>query len=119
MSLLFADTSLMEQMRRVVSPDDFSSPELGKIYGLCSALYNSGRTISIPALEGRLEPREMDLLASALRVNIPIDRRQQALEDYTQIIQDRPMRSKIRCFKRRRCSARIRALRNDAAVPFS
>lgn len=57
LSLLFADTSLMEQMRRVVSPDDFSSPELGKIYGLCSALYNSGRTISIPALEGRLEPR--------------------------------------------------------------
>ena len=91
LSLLFADTSLMEQMRRVVSPDDFSSPELGKIYGLCSALYNSGRTISIPALEGRLEPREMDLLASALRVNIPIDRRQQALEDYTQIIQEQKL----------------------------
>lgn len=91
LSLLFADTSLMEQMRRVVSPDDFSSPELGKIYGLCSALYNSGRTISIPALEGRLEPREMDLLASALRVDIPIDRRQQALEDYTQIIQEQKL----------------------------
>lgn len=91
LSLLFADTSLMGQMRQVVSPDDFSSPELGKIYGLCSALYNSGRTISIPALEGRLEPREMDLLASALRVDIPIDRRQQALEDYTQIIQEQKL----------------------------
>ena len=91
LSLLFADTSLMEQMRQVVSPDDFSSPQLGKIYGLCSALYNSGRTISIPALEGRLEPQEMDLLASALRVDIPIDRRQQALEDYTEIIQEQKL----------------------------
>lgn len=91
LSLLFSDTSLMEQMRQVLTPDDFSSPELGKIYGLCSALYNSGRTISVPALEGRLEPREMDLLASALRVDIPIDRRQQALEDYAAIIQDQKL----------------------------
>ncbi len=91
LSLLFSDTSLMEQMRQVLTPDDFSSPELGKIYGLCSALYNSGRTIAVPALEGKLEPREMDLLASALRIEIPIDRRQQALEDYTQIIQEQKL----------------------------
>jgi len=91
LSLLFSDTSLMEQMRQVLTPDDFSSPELGKIYGLCSALYNSGRTIAVPALEGKLEPREMDLLASALRIEIPIDRRQQALEDYTEIIQEQKL----------------------------
>ena len=91
LSLLFSDTSLMEQMRQVLTPDDFSSSELGKIYGLCSALYNSGRTIAVPALEGKLEPREMDLLASALRIEIPIDRRQQALEDYTEIIQEQKL----------------------------
>ena len=34
LSLLFADTSLMEQMRRVVSPDDFSSPELPALRAL-------------------------------------------------------------------------------------
>ncbi len=33
----------------------------------------------------------MDLLASALRIEIPIDRRQQALEDYTQIIQEQKL----------------------------
>lgn len=91
LSLLFSDTSLMEQMRQVLTPDDFSSPELGKIYGLCSALYTSGRTIAVPALEGRLEPQEMDLLVSALRVDIPIDRRQQAMEDYMAIIQEQKL----------------------------
>lgn len=91
LSLLFSDTSLMEQMRQVLTPDDFSSPELGKIYGLCSALYTSGRTIAVPALEGRLEPQEMDLLVSALRVDIPIDRRQQAMEDYMEIIQEQKL----------------------------
>lgn len=91
LSLLFSDTSLMEQMRQVLTPDDFSSPELGKIYGLCLALYTSGRTITVPALEGRLEPQEMDLLVSALRVDIPIDRRQQAMEDYVAIIQEQKL----------------------------
>ena len=91
LSLLFSDTSLMEQMQQVLTPDDFSSSELGKIYGLCSALYTSGRTIAVPALEGRLEPQEMDLLVSALRVDIPIDRRQQAMEDYMAIIQEQKL----------------------------
>ncbi|MDO4173345.1 MAG: DNA primase [Eubacteriales bacterium] len=86
LALLFADASLMQEMREHLKPQDFSSPELGKIYGYASALYNSGRNITVSALEGVLEPAELDLLASALQTQIPLDTRQKAMEDYIHII---------------------------------
>lgn len=91
LSLLFADASLMEEMREYLKPQDFSSPELGKIYGYASALYNSGRNITVSALEGILEPAELELLVSAVQTQIPADTRHKAMEDYIRIISEQKL----------------------------
>lgn len=86
LALLFSDASLLPDMREKVSPEDFSSPVLGKIYGHAIALFDSGRSITVSALEHVLQPEETELLVSALRAEIPADQRQKAMEDYIDII---------------------------------
>lgn len=86
LALLFSDSSLLEEMRDKIAPEDFSAPVLGKIYGYAIELYDSGRNVTVSALEGRLAPEEIELLVSAMRTAVPPDRRIQAMEDYIDII---------------------------------
>lgn len=86
LALLFSDSSLAEEMRDKIAPEDFSSAVLGKIYGHAIALYDSGRNITVSALEGMLAPEEIELLVSALRTAISPDQRVRAMEDYIDII---------------------------------
>ncbi len=86
LSLLFSDAALLSDMREKVQPEDFSSPVLGKIYEHAIALFDSGRSITVSALESVLQPEEIQLLVTALRVQIPADRRNRAMEDYIDII---------------------------------
>ncbi|MDO5783786.1 MAG: DNA primase [Eubacteriales bacterium] len=86
LALLFSDSSLAEEMRDKIAPEDFSSPVLGKIYGHAIALYDSGRSITVSALEGTLAPEEIELLVSALRTAVSPDQRIRAMEDYIDII---------------------------------
>lgn len=86
LSLLFSDASLLPEIREKVAPEDFSSAVLGKIYGHAAALYDSGRSITVSALEGVLTPEEIQLLVSALRSEIPADTRRKAIEDYSNTI---------------------------------
>ncbi len=86
LSLLLTDASLLPEMREKLQPSDFSSPVLGKIYEHAIALFDSGRSITVPALEVTLQPEETELLVSALGTEIPADRRQRAMEDYLAII---------------------------------
>ena len=88
LALLFSDASLMEDMRRQLKPQDFSSPELGKMYGYASALYNTGRNITVAAMEPMLEPAELELLVAAIQTQIPADTRHKAMEDYIRVIQE-------------------------------
>lgn len=91
LALLFSDASLMEEMRRQLKPQDFSSPELGKMYGYASALYHTGRNITVSAMEPMLEPEEVELLAAAVQTQIPADTRHQAMEDYIRIIREQKL----------------------------
>lgn len=86
LSLVFSDASLLPEMREKVRPEDFSSAVLGKIYGHAIALFDSGRNITVSALEQLLSPEETELLVSALRTAIPADARHKAMEDYMDII---------------------------------
>lgn len=88
LALLFSDASLMEDMRRQLKPQDFSSPELGKMYGYASALYNTGRNLTVASMEPMLEPAELELLVAAIQTHIPADTRQKAMEDYIRVIQE-------------------------------
>ncbi len=95
LSLIFSDASLLPEIREKVAPEDFSSPVLGKIYAHAIALYNSGRNITVSALEAVLAPEEMQMLASAMHNEIPADMRQRALEDYCGIIQEQKILNHI------------------------
>lgn len=91
LALLFSDASLMEEMRSQLKPQDFSSPELGKMYGYASALYHTGRNITVSAMEPMLEPEEAELLAAAVQTQIPADTRHKAMEDYIRIIREQKL----------------------------
>lgn len=86
LSLIFTDASLLADMRERIQPEDFSSAVLGKIYAHAMALFDSGRSISVSALEAVLTAEETELLVSALRTEIPADARHKAMEDYMDII---------------------------------
>lgn len=86
LALLFSDSSLIEEVRDEIKPEDFSAPVLGKIYEHVLALFDKGRNITISALESVLEPEEVQLLVSAMRIQIPADARRKAMEDYIHII---------------------------------
>ena len=49
-----------------LTPEQFSSPVLGKIYGALLAHLAQGRTLQLGALEGELEGAEIALLADLL-----------------------------------------------------
>ena len=65
-----------------LDPDCFSSPLLGRAYALLRARWEAGRSVALPALEGRFTPEEMDQLAAALQEPQPRNTAQAALEDY-------------------------------------
>lgn len=86
LALLFSDSSLIEEVQDKIKPEDFSAPVLGKIYEHVLALFDKGRNITISALESVLEPEEVQLLVSAMRIQIPADARRKAMQDYIHII---------------------------------
>ncbi len=86
LALLFTDASLLPEMREKVRPEAFSSPELGRMYQYAIALFDSGRSITVSALEQALPPEEVELLVSALQNQVPADQRHRAMEDYIDII---------------------------------
>ena len=58
------------------------------MYGYVSALYNTGRNITVAAMEPMLEPAELELLVAAIQTQIPADTRHKAMEDYIRVIQE-------------------------------
>ena len=56
------DGSLVSQTQGL-EPSQFSSPVLGKIYGILLGHLSQGRSLQLGALEGELEGEEITLLA--------------------------------------------------------
>ncbi len=50
-----------------LTPDCFSSPLLGKVYGLLRERWQTGKSVALPALESRLTPEELDQLSAAVQ----------------------------------------------------
>ncbi len=69
-----------------LSPDCFSSPLLGKAYGLLRERWAAGKTVTLPALESRLTPEELDQLTAAVQQPQARNTAREALEDCKQII---------------------------------
>lgn len=85
--LLMLDSSL-EKGVAGLTPEQFSSPVLGKIYGALLAHLAQGRILQLGALEGELEGAEIALLADLLGRPASLENGAAALADCRAVIED-------------------------------
>ena len=64
----------------------FSSPLMGRAYALLRQRWREGRGVSLPALEGRFTPEEMDQLTAIIQQPQARDTALEALRDCKQVI---------------------------------
>ena len=86
LGLIFADSSLIPELRELITPAEFSSPLLGKLYESACQLFDEGHQVAATALEQELTSGEMDHLAMVLRKPVPGEKRSQAMRDYVHVI---------------------------------
>ena len=86
LGLIFADSSLIPELRELITPAEFSSPLLGKLYARACRLFDEGHQVAATALEQELTSGEMDHLAMVLRKPVPGEKRSQAMRDYVNVI---------------------------------
>ena len=86
LGLIFADSSLIPELREMIVPSEFSSPLLGKLYESACRLYDEGHQVAATALEQELTSGEMDHLVMVLRKPVPNEKRSQAMRDYVAVI---------------------------------
>lgn len=87
LTLIFGDNTLVPYLADKITPQDFTAPVLRKLFEHALALYQAGRPVTVAALEGRLEPNELSLLARITEQPIPAER-ERALDDYIRKIRD-------------------------------
>ena len=83
--LLLLDGALAEKCRELV-PEAFSSPFLGKIYGLLLEAWSEGRAMSAASLSGQCSPEEMGHLTGILQRPEAPAHADRALADYIQVV---------------------------------
>ena len=69
-----------------LTPECFSSALLGKAYALLRERWAAGKSVSLPALESRLTPDELDQLAAVVQQPQARNTAREALEDCKRII---------------------------------
>lgn len=89
--LLMLDGSLAKAVDGL-TPEQFSSPVLGKIYGVLLSHLSQGRTLQLGALEGELEEREITLLAEILGRPAALENGAAAMADYRAVIETEQMK---------------------------
>lgn len=85
--LLFKDGMLAEQCR-ALTPDEFSSPLLSRVYQALLETHDMGRALTIPSLEGHLTPEEMWHLTTLLQKPESLAGADRSLPDYINIIKE-------------------------------
>ena len=83
--LLFLDSTLAGRCQ-ALSPEDFSSPLLARVYGAQLEADRQGRALHIALLEGQLSPEEMAHLTTLLQKPESLANAGQSLPDYIKII---------------------------------
>ena len=83
--VVLLDAELFRELDEL-TPEHFSSPLLGKAFALLRERWETGRSVSLPALEGRLAPEELDQLAAVVQQPQARGTAREALEDCKQTI---------------------------------
>ena len=91
--LLYLDPALLDGA--ALSPEDFSSPLLGRLFGLLRERAQQQESLSPAALSGYFTPEEESHLISVLQKPEAIANGKQALADYIRIIQEEKQRDRL------------------------
>lgn len=83
--LILLDPTLLDKTN--ISPEQFSSPVLGKAFRLLKERHERGSSIQLPALAGEFTPEEMSFLVETLSKPETVSRAGEALNDYIKVIQ--------------------------------
>ena len=89
--LLILDGNLVRETVGL-EPEQFSSPYLGKIYGVLRRRLQEGRAIQLGMLEGELDREEIELLAEILRQPEALENGRNAMADYRAILDTEQMK---------------------------
>ena len=89
--LLMLDPSLASEMEGL-SPEDFSSPLLGKVYGLLLRRAREGLSTQLPLLAEELTGEEMDHMAYVAGKPESLAHSRRSLADYIAVIQGEAMK---------------------------
>ncbi len=89
--LMMRDDDLYDKLS-VLSPEEFSSPVLGKIYSLLRSDREAGHPHSMAVLAGSLTPEEMSHFTAILQKPESASGAEQALSDYVRIIREEAAR---------------------------
>jgi DNA primase len=81
------DSSLFQEAEGKLNPEDFTSPFLGKVYGIFRQRWQEGRQIRVAAMAGELTQEEMNQLTAALQKPVSPGNVHEALRDYIDAIQ--------------------------------
>ena len=84
--LLLLEPALFPEAARI-TPEQFSSPVLGKVFKLLCQRYRQGRSTQLAALAGELTPAEMSHLAAVMDQPESLAHGQQAMKDYIETIE--------------------------------
>ena len=85
--LLFLDCTLARQCRDL-TPEDFSSPLLGRVYQRQLEAAGEGRCLALSLLAEELSPEEMGHITSLMQKPEDLSRADQSLGDYIAVIQE-------------------------------
>jgi len=89
--LLLLDDSLFPE-KPPLTPGQFSSPLLGKVYGLLWENHMQRRPVTLASLTGALSPEEMSHMTGVCQQPESLSNGHQALHDYIDIIQEESTR---------------------------
>jgi DNA primase len=69
-----------------LTPEEFSAPLLGRVYGFFRSRWQEGLSVSIPALEGNFQPEEISHITRIVQKTEGVVN-EQAVRDYITVIQ--------------------------------
>lgn len=86
--LMYLDPSLFGGAGRSIEPEEFSSPLLGRFYGVLRDKAAAGGSLSMASLSGSFTPEEIDHLTGILLKPEVLANGRQALADYIAVIRE-------------------------------
>ena len=88
MRLMYLDPTLFGGAERSIEPEEFSSPLLGRFYGVLRDKAAAGGSLSMASLSGSFTPEEIDHLTGILLKPEVLANGRQALADYIAVIRE-------------------------------